>query len=298
MNNFSISQLQQFSGIKAHTIRIWEQRYNALTPNRSEGNTRYYDGDQLRRLLNIVSLMDSDLKVSELCSMTDEKLFGLIKEKLVSKGEESGSPSYFVSQLIAAGAGYDSPSFEKIFSVCLDKYGVNHTYTKVIYPLLDRIGIMWSSDTIPPAQEHFISNIIRQKLFSAIDDTPAARSAKDTWLLFLPENEFHEIGLLFCWFLVRKAGKKVIYLGPNVPVSTLITTVTDTNPNNLLLFFVHNNLAKDVESYCKTLAKNFNNVKIHISGNEKLIGNIKKGRSINWLRSVEDLLVELKTVTQ
>lgn len=298
MNRFSISQLQQFSGIKAHTIRIWEQRYNALAPDRSKGNTRYYDGDQLRRLLNIVSLMDGDHKVSELCSMADEKLTGLIKEKLVSKGEESGSPSYFVSQLIAAGSGYDAPSFEKIFSVCLDKYGVNDTYTDVIYPLLDRIGIMWSINTIPPAQEHFISNIIRQKLFAAIDDTPPARSMKDTWLLFLPENEFHEIGLLFSWLLIRKAGRKVIYLGPNVPVSTLITAVQETNPNNLLLFFVHNDLAKDVETYCKMLSKNFNNINIHISGNEKLIGNMIKGRSIKWLKSMKDMLEELKTVSE
>lgn len=294
MDNFSISQLQQFSGIKAHTIRIWEQRYNALSPNRSEGNTRYYDNDQLRRLLNIVSLMDSDYKVSELCLMPDEKLFSLIKSRLTSKSGESSS-DYFVSQLLAAGVSYDASGFEKIFSVCLDKYGIKDTYTKVIYPLLDRIGMMWSSDTIPPAQEHFISNIIRQKLFSAIDDVPPARSAKDAWLLFLPENELHEIGLLFSFFLIRKAGKKVIYLGTNAPLDTLITAVKETSPSNLLFFFVHNDLVEECETYCKTLAKNFSNIKIHLSGNEKLISSMKNGKSINWIRSVEALEKELKS---
>lgn len=294
MDNFSISQLQQFSGIKAHTIRIWEQRYNALRPNRSEGNTRYYDNDQLRRLLNIVSLMDGDYKVSELCQMPDEKLFGLVKSTLLDKDGEKGSASYFVSQLLAAGVSYDAPGFEKIFSASLHKYGIKDTYTKVIYPLLDRIGMMWSSNSIPPAQEHFISNIIRQKLFSAIDNVAPARSATGPWLLFLPENEFHEIGLLFSYYLIRNAGKKVIYLGANVPLDTLIAAVKDTKPSNLMLFFVHNDLVEECELYCKTLTKHFSNINIHISGNEKLISEVKKGKSINWIHSVEELERELK----
>ena len=294
MNNFSISQLQQFSGIKAHTIRIWEQRYNALNPNRSEGNTRYYDNDQLRRLLNIVSLMDSNYKVSELCLMPDEKLFSLIKNKLVLHSEEKSSTTYFVSQLIAAGMFYDTNAFEKIFSVCINRFGITNTYVKIIYPLLDRIGIMWSSDSMPPAQEHFMSNIIRQKLFSEIDKLPPAKTTKDTWLLFLPENEFHEIGLLFSYFLIRKAGKKVIYLGGSVPLQTLILSVNEINPSNLLFFFVHNDDEEECEKYCNTLTKNFGKLKIYISGNEKLISNIKKGKSINWIRSIGELQKELK----
>ena len=293
MNNFSISQLQQFSGIKAHTIRIWEQRYNALNPNRSEGNTRYYDSDQLRRLLNIVSLMDSDYKVSELCLMSDEKLFSLIKSKLVINSEK-GSAAYFVSQLVAAGMCYDTASFEKIFAVCINKFGVTDAYINVIYPLLNRIGLMWSSDIIPPAQEHFISNIIRQKIFSEIDKLPAPKSTKDTWLLFLPENEFHEIGLLFSFFLIRKSGKKVIYLGNSVPLHTLSVAVKTINPSKLLLFFVHNDEIDECEDYCNNLIKNFKELKIYISGNEKLISKIKKGKSVNWIRSVEDLQKELK----
>lgn len=294
MNNFSISQLQQFSGIKAHTIRIWEQRYNALNPNRSEGNTRYYDDNQLRRLLNIVSLMDSDYKVSELCLMPDEKLFSLIDNRFKFKSEESASAAYFVSQLIAAGMSYDTYSFEKIFSVCISKFGITDTYIKVIYPLLDRIGLMWRRDATPPAQEHYMSNIFRQKIFSEIDKLPPVKSSKDTWLLFLPENEFHEIGLLFSYFLIRKAGKKVIYLGSNVPLKTLNAAITKINPSNLFLFFVHNNESLECETYCNTLTKDFGKLKIFIAGNEKLIGNIKKAKSVNWIRSIDELNNQLK----
>jgi hypothetical protein len=293
MNNFSISQLQLFSGIKAHTIRIWEQRYNALNPNRSKGNTRYYDGDQLRRLLNIVSLMDSSYKVSELCVMPDEKLHSLINSRLKPKSEESGSPAYFVSQLIAAGMCYDIVSFETVYAACVNKFGSLDTYTQVIYPLLDRIGLMWSIDAMPPAHEHFISNIIRQKLFSEIDKLPPAKSSKDTWILFLPENEFHEVGLLFSYLMIRKAGKKAVYLGTNVPLKTLVAAVKDVHPSGLMFFFVHNSEAKECDNYCATLTKHFKDLKIYISGNEKILAAIKKLKSINWIRSVKELQDQL-----
>jgi len=290
--NFSISQLQQFSGIKAHTIRIWEQRYNALTPNRSEGNTRYYDDSQLRRLLNIVSLMDTDHKVSELCSMSDEKLFSLIKIRLLYKFTQSSSTEYFISQLIAAGMSYDVASFEKAFAICIEKFGIKSTYVKVIYPLLDRIGIMWSCDTMPPAPEHFISNIIRQKLFSAIDALPPARS-KDTWLLFMPENEFHEIGLLFSYYLIRNAGKRVVFLGNNVPLDTLIAAGKEISPSNLLFFLVHNDSQEEIEKYCSTLIKTIGKSNLHVAGNEEITGKLKLSKSIKWMRSVSDLEKEL-----
>jgi methanogenic corrinoid protein MtbC1 len=294
MNKFSISQLQQFSGIKAHTIRIWEQRYNALSPNRSEGNTRYYDGYQLRRLLNIVSLMGSEYKVSELCLMPDEKLFNLIQTRMISGSGEDSSSEYFISQLIAAGMSYDSAGFEKIFSACITKIGITATYIKVMYPLLDRIGLMWASDIIPPAQEHFMSNVMRQKLFSEIDKLPQPGSFKDTWILFLPENEFHDIGLLLSYFLIRKAGKNVIYLGSSMPLHTLTASVKQINPSSLLLFFVNNDDDEEREKYCDTLSKNFGKLKIFIAVNEKRIGNIKKGKSIHWIHSADDLEKILK----
>lgn len=294
MNKFSISQLEQFSGIKAHTIRIWEQRYNALNPNRSQGNTRSYDNSQLRRLLNIVSLSDSDYKVSELCSMPDAKLYNLIKSELISKDEKSGSAEYFVSQLIAASVDYDTLMFENIFAACQRKYDVKNLYTKVIYPLLNRVGLMWSCDTMPPAQEHFISNIIRQKLFAAIDNLQPEKTSKDSWVLFLPENEFHETGLLFSYFLIKQTGKKVIYLGPNVPIGTLTSAVKDTSPSNLLFFFVHKNLQEEYEAYCNSLLKTFSGVKIYVAGDEKLKSDIKIGRRITWISSVDELEKELK----
>ncbi len=289
MNLFSISELQQFSGIKAHTIRVWEQRYNALTPERSEGNTRYYDNTQLRRLLNIVSLLEGDYKVSELCSMSDQEIYKLLAGHLKTESSHYNKYEHFVLQLIAAGMDYDEYCFEKLFSNCLLRFGFKDTYTKVIYPLLNRLGIMWRKDAMPPAQEHFVTNIIKQKIFAALDALPPAKTSRNAWLLFLPENEFHEIGLLFGYYMIRFAGKKAIYLGTNVPFDSLKSAAEDINPSHLFFFLVHHNMPEESQKYISTLSKSFKNSKIHLSGNQQLINQLKLGKDIQWIQSVEQL---------
>jgi len=288
MNYFSISQLSRFSGIKPHTIRMWEQRYNALQPNRSEGNTRYYDNTQLRRLLNIVSLLESDYKVSELCSMTDKKLFSLVEE-MPAKAVDNGMHEFFVLQLVRAGMTYDELNFDKIFSHCLLKYGIKEAYIKVIYPMLRRVGIMWTTDALEPAAEHFISNLVRQKLFTVIDSLPAAKTDKDSWLLFLPENEFHEIGLLFAYFLIRQSGRKAVYLGANVPLDSLYVAVNETSPTKVLLFLAHNNLPEETQNYLDELSLFFGDKKVFVAADQSLFENIKTSKNIHWLSSPEDL---------
>ena len=288
MNLFTISQLAQFSGIKAHTIRIWEQRYNALKPSRSEGNTRYYDNDQLRRLLNIVSLMESDYKVSELCAMPDKKLFKLLAE--LQNKTASGNPNeYFISQLIAAGMSYDEPYFEKIFSHCLLRYGMKNTYVNVMYPTLMRIGLMWSTDALPPAHEHYISNILRQKLFTAIDSLPPAKYETGSWLLFLPENEFHEIGLLMSHYLIRLSGRRSFYLGGNLPIESLVGAVKDLSPENMLLFLVHYDAPENANEYLGQLSNHFPRQKIFVAASQRLVKQLKARDKIFTLETIEDL---------
>ena len=288
MNTFSISQLSQLSGIKPHTIRIWEQRYNALKPNRSDGNTRYYDNSQLRRLLNIVSLMDEGYKISELCVLPDEKLYQLVLD--ISNNSNSHGPSeYFISQLISAGMSYDEAHFEKVFSHCQIRFGMKDTYIQVIYPTLLRMGLMWATGAFPPSQEHFNSNMIRLKLSTAIDSLPPPKSPSNTWLLFLPENEFHEISLLFSQYLIRLSGKRTIYLGGNLPFESISDAIQNTDPTNLLFFLVHYNSPVETQKYLDDLSSQFPDKKIFISGNTKLIRQLKLEKSIYWLESVEDL---------
>jgi DNA-binding transcriptional MerR regulator len=287
MNLFSISQISQFSGIKPHTIRMWEKRYNALTPNRSTGNTRYYDNSQLRRLLNIVSLSECGYKLADICAMTDKKLFALVDE-INKNTSENESADYFVSQLIGAGMGFNEELFEKIFSHCLIRFGLKDAYIKVIYPMLSRIGILWTTDHLVAAHEHFVSNLLRQKLFTAINSLPPPTSSPDTWLLFLPENEFHEIGLLLANYLIRLSGRQVIYLGTNVPIQSITIAVQQTKPDNLLLFIVHNDLPEDLNNYCNQLVKIFNG-QIYLAANEKLITHLKIYKKIQLLQNISAL---------
>ncbi len=288
MNYFSISQLARYSGIKPHTIRMWEQRYNALTPNRSEGNTRYYDNKQLRRLLNIASLLESDYKVSELCSMPDKKLFNLVNER-PGKAARNEVDEFFVLQLVSAGMSYDELNFDKIFSHCVLKYGIKEAYIKVIYPMLRRVGVMWTADTLEPAAEHFISNQVRQKLFTVIDSLPAAKSGKDSWLLFLPENEFHEIGLLLANFLIRASGRKATYLGANVPLESLYVAVNETFPEKILLFLANNNLPGETQRYLDELSSAFAKKKIYVAADESLFVNIQMPKNVQRLSSPKEL---------
>ncbi|MEJ7693736.1 MerR family transcriptional regulator [Daejeonella sp.] len=295
MNLFSISQLAQYSGIKPHTIRIWEQRYNALQPDRSEKNTRYYNGDQLRRLLNIVSLMDTDYKVSELCTMPDEKLSSLLLER--SEAAENEKQEYFVSQLISAGMSYNEDRFEEVFEQALSKYGMGEAYQIIIHPMLVRVGLMWSANAIPSGQEHFISNLVRQKILRSIDSLPAVRSNSGKWLLFLPEDEFHEIGLLFASFLIRKAGHKVMYLGSSVSADAISEAIRDTDPKYLLLFLVRYNLHENINKYLSKLSDLFQGNKIYVAGNHKLLSQVDYTTKTYWLRDIDSLEKEIKIAT-
>lgn len=231
--------------------------------------------------------METGYKVSELCSMPDKKLFGLLGE-LENRDSQIEPTEYFVSQLLVAGMNYDEPYFEKIFSHCLLRLGMKNTYLTVIYPMLLRVGLMWTVDCIPPANEHFITNLLRQKLFTSIDSLPTSEHKAATWLLFLPENEFHEIGLLFSHYLVRLFGKKVIYLGSNLPFQSLISAIKEVRPDNLLFFLVNNDSPGNTKRYLDKL-NGLHVKRIYAAGKPDLINQLKTSKKINWLSSVEDL---------
>lgn len=289
MNLFTISDLEQFSGIKAHTIRIWEKRYNALQPDRSDGNTRYYDNTQLKRLLKIVSLTDLGHKVSEICALDEASLNTLLEETLSKVMSEEEAYDYFIMQIISSGIEFNEAQFEKLFSNCILRFGLKETYIHIIYPVLVRTGLLWIRDSLLPVQEHFFTNLIRQKLLVAIDALPPEKSLSESWVLFLPENEFHEIGLIFAHYMIRQAGKKVIYIGANVPLESLRHAVTAIKPSHLLFFMVHYNMPEESQRYLDMLGESFKDTKIYLSGNQKLIDQLKIAQQMKWVRTVVEL---------
>ncbi len=217
MNKFTIKDLENLSGIKAHTIRIWEQRYSFLKPQRTSTNIRYYSNLELKMLLNISLLNKYGYKISHINRMSNDEL----REKTLTLTGAEAQQELLINELIQHMADVDIDQFETVIEQHVHIRGIEKTITYIIFPFLERIGILWLTDNISPAQEHLISNIIRQKLIVGIDHCRNTSSLKTKMLLFMPENEHHEIGLLFLQYLLKSRGVKVIYLGASVPVNDL-----------------------------------------------------------------------------
>ena len=286
---YSISDLQRLTGVQTHTIRIWERRYHALEPMRSAGNTRFYDDRQLRRLLNIVGLSNSGLKISQVCALTEDEMNVLLEKEV----EKSVSPvekyEYYVSQLLSYGLSYDEFQFGELITNAITKYGLKNTYINIMYPLLVRLGLMWRSDNICPAQEHFLSNIIRHRITSATENISLKKKYKSTWVLFLPEEDDHDIGLLFANYLLKAAGHKVIYLGAKVPVESVRDVIEKVQVEHLLVFMLRSQSAGVTMEYVKGLSAAFAQQDIHIAGSSRILAEVPMEGNVKWMKSIDDL---------
>ena len=285
---FSISDLEQLSGISSHTIRIWERRYNALEPARSSGNTRLYDDDQLRRLLNIVSLVESGLKISNVGILSEVEIDRLLEKEMQKNISKNLNDEYYISQVIKHGFDYNEPGVSQLLSCYIQDHGMLAAYKRIIYPLLVRLGLMWRIDKICPSQEHFLTSIIRQKLFSAINDLPFKKEVKPSWLLFLPEDEDHDVGLLFANYFLRLNQHSVIYLGPKVPLESVKHAMARNNIDNLLLFMVKLRPLKETNEYLTTLVESFKQSGIYLAGNGKLLGAPNLNPAIKLLPTLDE----------
>lgn len=293
---YSISDLEQLSGIHVHTIRIWERRYNALEPMRSAGNTRFYDDSQLRRLLNIVGLSQSGLKISQVCALSETEMDNLLKQEMELTISDDSHFEYYISQLLSYGLVYNEYKFDQLLSRCIHEHGMVISYKQVIYPLLIRLGLMWRRDNICPAQEHFLSNLIRQKLFTAINSLPVQAKSDSSWLLFLPEDEDHDIGLLFANYILKAAGQRVIYLGGRVPLDSLKDAMQNKAIDHMLLFMVRSRPVEDANTYLDELSDCFREATIHLAGNTRLIGELNLKSNINWFQSIGAFEETLKNI--
>jgi len=290
---YSIKELEQLSNVKAHTIRIWEQRYNMFTPERTDTNIRLYNDDQLKKLLNVCTLMNHGMKISHISKLSSKQINNELDKLITSLGTIDQQFGTILNQMIVALTNFDESHFDKIFSNSILRFGLISTYTEVIYPLLIRVGLLWTKNDIIPAQEHFLSNLIKQKLFAAIDALPLPNNPSQTWILFLNENEEHEIGLLFANYLLRQYGKKVIYLGQKVPYDNLSTVIKSNKPTHAYTFFVKNHTDKDVSNFIKMSKKDFKNLTICLSSNDILTSQ-NLGENIKIIKNISSLIEIIK----
>jgi DNA-binding transcriptional MerR regulator len=286
---YSISDLERLTGVQTHTIRIWERRYNALVPMRSAGNTRFYDDNQLRRLLNIVSLSKSGLKISHVCGLTEEAMNLLLEKEVTQSVSPIEKFEYYISQLLSFGLSYDEFQFDELINKAITEFGLKDTYINIMYPILVRLGLMWRSDNICPAQEHFMSNIIRHKISAASEQVVLKQETGATWVLFLPEEDDHDIGLLFANFLLKSAGHKVIYLGSKVPVDSVRDVIDRVEVQHLLVFMIRTETATSVASYLEELSAAFKAQEIHVAGSSRILAEVEMKGNVKWMRSIDDL---------
>lgn len=261
MGQYSIKELEQLSGIKAHTIRIWEKRHKIIEPSRTATNIRYYSDLDLKKIINVSLLNTYGIKISKIADMSLDDM----NRKVLEISELQNDKGVHIDQMVIAMIDMEEELFEKILNNLILRFGFEQTITEIIYPFLEKIGILWQTQNITPAHEHFISNLIRQKIVVAIDGLPIPPKTQKKILLFLPEGEMHELGLLFYHFLIRKAGYRTYYLGQNVPHEDLISVYKVHQPD-FMLTSITSTPPVPIEKYLERLANEFGETKILASG--------------------------------
>jgi MerR family transcriptional regulator, light-induced transcriptional regulator len=287
MAKYSIKDLEVLSGIKAHTLRIWEQRYNILIPDRTETNIREYTDEDLKLILNISLLNQNGFKISKIAEMSQEEVF---KHVIQITDVNPKFPDQ-IQALTVAMIDLDETRFEVVISKNISQFGLEKTMLNVIYPFLSKIGLMWQTGAISPAQEHFITNLIRQKLISAIDRQYSAPTVNaKTFLLFLAEGELHELGLLFIHYIIKSRQQKSIYLGQSLPFEDLKTIFESHKPDYMITLITNMPNDVDIQSYIYQLGDTFKSAQLLISGYQVVGQDYKTRENTQIINKVDDLI--------
>ena len=287
MSNYSIRDLAHLSGIKAHTIRIWEQRYNIITPKRTDTNIRIYNDEDLKLVLNIALLKEHEYKISEIAKFSPDQL----SKEVMNIAEKQNSYPEQIHALTIAMIDLSETEFEKIMATNTVKFGFENMIIHIIYPFLSRIGVLWVTGSIGPAQEHFISNLIRQKLIVAIDGL-AAQPTVDSkkFVLFLPEGELHELSLLFANYVLKSRHNKVIYLGQTLPFEELVYVCESQKPDYILAAITSTPGQNETQEYVNRLEDTFPDVHILLTGYQVIGQGIKIRQNTRIITHINQLI--------
>jgi len=259
MENFTIRDIEHLTGIKAHTLRIWEQRYSFFQPKRKESQHRYYDNEDLRQLLKITLLYRQGWKLSRIASLDTEALNNAV--------ESSHSPAHeaFVIRLLEAAISFDERLFRPVLTEIFRQFSFEEGVSLVCYPFLQRIGLLWTSGKVIPAQEHFSSHLIQSVIIAATDRLPLAR-LQPKCILFCPDKEYHEIPLLFAAYLFRKRGWSYIYLGQDVSEEMLEAVISLHSPQFLYFNLLTNLTGREPGEFIERLVAQYPRVRLLASG--------------------------------
>lgn len=292
MGRYTLIELERLTGILAPTIRVWERRYNIIKPKRTDTNRRWYDDEDLRRLINISLLYHSGIKISQIARFSKSEL----NEKAEFLTRDSFISDSHIKSLILAMLSFDSRTVNEILLKSIINNGFEETFSSVVFPFLRRVGIMWHTGSVDAAAEHFVSNIFRSKLIYALESLPQTNNPKSKRVvMFLPENELHEMGLLFYSFLIRKQGHEVLYLGQSTPFTALKEASGKWHPDVLVTGVSSDLSIAEPERYLNDLSSAFKSGKILVCGLFADQPVIKKFQNIYPVRSASDLKKHLES---
>lgn len=293
MNQFTIKDIENLCGIKAHTLRIWEERYKFFIPKRKESRHRTYDSEDLKELLRISFLYHNGYKISRIAQLSPAQ----IQQEVASIKPQSCNYEIFIHQLIEASILLDKENFEQVLNGLLLRIGLEKCILHVFYPFLQRIGLLWMTNHVIPAQEHFSSNIIRQKIICGIDGLEETKNRKYNIVVFSTIGELHEIPLLFVNYLLRKQGLRTTYFGINVSVETLIYYAQHHTVSHFYSHLITKIASLETDEYISSLCRNFPDKQIIISG-PACNGVQKKFPNLLHLKSFDEVGIFIQSLSE
>ena len=270
MNKYSIDDFSKITGLNKILIRTWENRYNFVKPHRTSTNIRYYDDKMIVKALRYSTLVNAGFKISILNQLSTKQIDDLIDNQLKNKNQ-TNKYSLYISQILESSISFNQLLFHNTYERCIKDIGIIECYQHVLLPVLSRIGVLWINDKISAPQEHFLSELIKTKIYKEIEKNGYKKLPKENWLLFLPKNELHDIGILFAYLILKMNGYNVIYLGQNLPHSLLLSLKDKNKIDNILFSIVSNASKLDLIEITNFLETHFPESEIHAIINENLI---------------------------
>lgn len=282
---YSINDIEKISGVKAHTLRIWEKRYGIIQPQRTKTNIRYFLDDDLKHVLNIALLNKNGIKISKIAKMPMDE----IKRKAAEISSVDVEHENQLDSLTHSLLNLNEFMFDKIISSHIKQRGLETTMMEIVYPLMDKLAMMWVTGSINGAHERFVRAYIRQKIIAAIDSTEVSSNEQPTFLIFLPENEDHELSILFSQYLIKRRGFKLINLGLNSSLTHVKDACEITKPDFIYTILNDGEVGVSIEEYFKLLIEVTGNAKVLVSGIQVARNNIKSNEDMTVLMSFAEL---------
>ena len=254
-SEFSIKNLENISGIKAHTIRIWEKRYKLLSPERTDTNIRKYSLESLRKLLNINLLYKNGFKISKIANLEPDKISPLVREIAI----ENNTDNISINALKLAMVNFDVGMFDIKYKILVENYGFEYVFFKIFVPLMTELGILWQTGAICPSHEHFVTSLIKQKIHvqtEKIQNKKFVDESSSKFVVFLPENEVHELSILYLNYLLLSKGFQTIFLGQSIPIKSLKTLLSQNEVFHFITYITVQPSKSNISNYIKLFYEN------------------------------------------